>query len=92
MSRAVHRTSKLTVAPARTFCPPGGVWMTIMLDGDGWAGALKGDGVMDKAGAMPGAAVAGSAGAMLTFPSLNPASWSVRLTLPNGCPTKLGIT
>ena len=29
---------------------------------------------------------------MLTFPNLKPASCSVRLALPSGCPTKFGIT
>ena len=29
-----YLTSKFTTAPARTFCPAGGVWATMMLAGD----------------------------------------------------------
>ncbi len=44
-------------------------------------------------GAVPASVgLSAAAVAMLTFPSLNPASCSVRLALPKGCPTKLGIT
>jgi hypothetical protein len=32
---ASYRTSKFTTAPAKTFCPAGGVCATIMLAGDG---------------------------------------------------------
>jgi len=59
----------------------------MMLAGEGCAATTEG-----AAGfaASPVTALAGTAA--LTFPSLNPASCSVRLTLPSGCPTKLGIT
>jgi hypothetical protein len=33
--RPIYLTSKFTVEPARTFCPAGGVWVTIILAGDG---------------------------------------------------------
>ena len=58
----------------------------MMLAGVGWGGAVNIDG-----GALGGVAFAAT-GAMLTLPSLKPASCSVRLALPSGCPTKLGIT
>lgn len=69
----------------------------MMLAGVAWAGDVE-----TFAGAGAGAATAdGNAGsvvdgggggvATLTFPSLNPASCSVRLALPNGCPIKLGM-
>lgn len=32
------------------------------------------------------------AAATFTFPKRNPSSCKVRLTVPNGCPTKLGMT
>lgn len=54
--------------------------------GEGWAGA---GGVDEPA---LGVAALADGAAMVTFPSLNPASCKVRLTLPKGWPTKLGIT
>src|SRR5258708_18910614 len=81
-----HFTSKFSTAPARIFCPAGGHWVTMMLAGVGCGGSttIEIDGVL-FAGAEGG-------GATLTVPSLKPASCSVRLALPCGCPTKLGIT
>ncbi len=46
--------------------------------------------VVAAAGVSSTSAIGG--GATLTFPSRNPSSCKVRLTVPNGCPTKLGIT
>src|SRR5580700_6009929 len=83
-----YRTSKFTTAPARTFCPGGGHCVTIVLAGEGCGGGVG------PGGAALGVAVLSAAGggAMLTVPSLKPASCSVRLALPKGCPRKLGIT
>src|ERR1700731_2825641 len=60
------------------------------LAGDGCSDTIDAgdDGVLLIAGFV--AEVLG--GAMLTVPNLKPASCSVRVALPNGCPTKFGIT
>src|SRR5580693_4600090 len=82
-----YRTSKFTTAPARTFCPGGGHCVTIVLAGDGCSGGVGSDGA-----ALGAAPFSAGGGAMMTVPSLKPASCSVRLALPKGCPRKLGIT
>ena len=96
---AFYRTSKLTTAPANTFCPAIGVCDTMTLAGEACAGGAGcSSGASGDAGALVAFAfVASPAGGLdgattLTFPNLNPASCKVRLTLPSACPTKLGIT
>src|SRR5262252_9870412 len=68
-----------------TFCPAEGDCATITLEGDGCAGGPEFAAPFSSAGIS-------TIDATLTFPRRNPASDSARLTLPNGCPTKLGIT
>src|SRR5579863_4596299 len=59
-----------------------------MLAGDGCRGAA-----FETAGTVPGAdGFGGGGGAIVTFPSLKPASCKLRLAAPNACPMKLGIT
>jgi len=41
----LHRTSKLTIAPATTFCPAAGVCETMMLAGVGCGGGTDGKGI-----------------------------------------------
>src|SRR5258706_10104753 len=86
-SKRDHRTSKLTALPATTFCPGAGLCVTIML-------AAPGGGTgSDVTGVTGGCTSAGgAAGATLAFPTLIPASCSATVTLPSGCPTKVGIT
>ena len=99
-SQIVYRTSKFTAAPANTFCPAAGTCDTMMLAGVGCAGGPVGAGRTAAiegtfaAARFPASTAAGLAGgtATFTFPSLNPASCKLRLALPSGCPTKLGIT
>src|SRR6266478_5667930 len=80
-----YRTSKLTTPPATTFCPGPGLCVTIML-------AAPGSGAGTGGAGPPSTSAGGAAGTTLTLPTLIPASWSATVTLPNGCPTKLGIT
>src|SRR5260370_41935304 len=70
----------------------------MMLAGVGCAGGAGGTvggvvagGVAAVAAGVSSASAIGG-GATLTFPNRNPSSCKVRLTVPNGCPTKLGIT
>jgi hypothetical protein len=88
-----HRTSKLTAAPATTFCPATGTCDTMMLAGEGCAGGAVGaGGATGVAAGLAASAGTTTGAATLTFPNRNPASCSVRFALPSGCPTKLGIT
>jgi 16S rRNA (cytosine967-C5)-methyltransferase len=81
-----YRTSKLTTLPVAVFCPAAGVCVTIMLAAPG------GDGGIGEIGFMPGTSTTGAAAMALTLPTFIPASCKARVTLPNGCPTKLGMT
>jgi hypothetical protein len=52
----LQRTSKLTIAPATTFCPAAGVCETTMLAGVGCGGGTDGEGIPGAGdGAFPGA-------------------------------------
>ena len=64
----------------------------MMLAGVGCAGGATGTVGGVVAGVVVSSPGAMGGGATLTFPSRNPSSCKVRLTVPNGCPTKLGIT
>jgi len=88
-----YRTSKLTAVPARTFCPAAGACDTTMLAGVGCAGGVGVGAVCGALGLVLSLGiVVGAGGATLTLPSRNPSSCSARLTVPKGCPMKLGIT
>jgi hypothetical protein len=52
----LHRTSKLTIAPATTFCPAAGACETTMLAGVGCGGGTDSEGIPGTGGgAFPGA-------------------------------------
>src|SRR6266851_5301990 len=78
-----YRTPKFTAAPTVTFSPGAGFCETIMLPGDG---AEAGD-----TGGVADGGLSGDAGAAVTVPRRSPASCNASVTLPRGCPTKLGI-
>ena len=88
------------MAPTITFCPAAGTCDTTMLAGEACAGGDAGTVCAEAtapgfAATSPAGGVAGggaTGAATLTFPSRNPESCRVRLTLPRDCPTKLGIT
>jgi hypothetical protein len=81
----VHFTIKLIADPASTFAPGGGSCPTMMEAGDGLPG-MSGPGMSEFS------TDAGAVTAIVTLPTENPASRSVLVTVPSGCPTKLGIT
>jgi hypothetical protein len=89
-----YRTSKLTALPAYTFCPATGTCKTIMLAGEGCAGGPGGAcaAALENAPFVASPSAAPVEATTLTFPSLNPESCKLLLALPNGCPTKFGIT
>jgi len=88
--KCLHRTSKLTVVPATTFCPAPGTCDTITLEGEGCAGSTDGAAGFPRFDVSPATELTGNA--TLTFPNRNPASCKLRLALPSDWPTKLGIT
>src|SRR5215831_17928806 len=83
-----YRTSKLTVAPATTFCPAAGDCETIMLAGVACGGGTATALTVES----PFTSVEGAAATTPTFPNRNPSFCTVLLAVPKGCPTKLGIT
>jgi len=63
-----------------------------MLAGEGGGDTAGTEGAVLAGGALGGEGAFAGRGAMLTLRSWKPASWSMRLALPNGCPRKLGMT
>ena len=95
----LYLTTKLIVDPDSVFVPGAGSWETIIEAGDettedGLAGLVAGGGVGVVSGAavVPSGVEADGGGSAVTLPIENPALWRVMVTLPSGCPMKLGIT
>ncbi len=86
-----YLTTRLIAAPATTFAPGGGSCPAMMEAGDGQLG-ISGPGTLPSDCGPELSTEAGTVTAIVTLPTENPASRSVLVTVPKGCPTKLGIT